>query len=173
MKSSSLHAVKSKSECRKLADKRGSPSLTQSNIRVCKPPFFGSLIFQFTTEHVWARTHDLWHTSQSLYRHTHRGAKSIVIIGTLSFLTHTRPDLQAHRLMTKFGKVQGLLNINRFNSTRRTVCQVNKVKVRGLGLNNSYLAWFFFMVLWRSSISWQKIWLQISLSSIKSKLPLP
>ena len=36
----------------------------------------------FTTEHVWARTHDLWHTSQSLYRHTHRGAKNIAIIGT-------------------------------------------------------------------------------------------
>ena len=36
----------------------------------------------FTTEHVWERTPDLWHTSQSLYRHTHRGAKNIVIIGT-------------------------------------------------------------------------------------------
>ena len=37
----------------------------------------------FTTEHVWARTHDLWHTSQSLYRHTHRGAKNIWCAGLI------------------------------------------------------------------------------------------
>ena len=40
----------------------------------------------FTTEHVWERTPDLWHTSQSLYRHTHRGAKNIVIIGTTQLI---------------------------------------------------------------------------------------
>ena len=49
------------------------------------------------TEHVWARTHGLWHTSQSLYRHTHRGAKSIVIIGTLASSHNTHSDSQAHR----------------------------------------------------------------------------
>ena len=45
-------------------------------------------IILFTTGHVWERTHDLWHTSQSLYQHTHRGAKSNAIIGTSSFLPH-------------------------------------------------------------------------------------
>ena len=42
----------------------------------------------FTTGHVWARALNLWHTSQSLYRHTHRGAKSNAIIGT-SASSHT------------------------------------------------------------------------------------
>ena len=34
--------------------------------------------------------------------------------------------------------------LNCFSSTRRTVRQVNTVRVKGLGLNNSYLACFFF-----------------------------
>ena len=32
------------------------------------------------------------------------------------------------------------MKINPFSSTRRAVRQANKVKVKGLGLNNSYLA---------------------------------
>ena len=32
------------------------------------------------------------------------------------------------------------IHINPFNSTRRTLCQVNKVKIIGLGRNISYLA---------------------------------
>ena len=33
--------------------------------------------------------------------------------------------------------------VNPFSFVRRTVCQVTKVKVKGLGLNISYLALFF------------------------------
>ena len=37
------------------------------------------------------------YTSQSLYRHTYRGAKSIAIIGTQDSSHNTRSDSQAHR----------------------------------------------------------------------------
>ena len=49
--------------------------------------------------HNWTRlgrTLDLWHTSQSLYRHTHRVAKSNAIIGTSASSHTTRSDSQAH-----------------------------------------------------------------------------
>ena len=37
---------------------------------------------------------------------------------------------------------------NLFSSIRCTVRQVNKVRVQGLGLNSSYLAWFFLFSSW-------------------------
>ena len=51
----------------------------------------------FTTEHVRARTLALWHTSQSLCQHTHRGAKNSAIIGTSASSHTARSDSQARR----------------------------------------------------------------------------
>ena len=49
--------------------------------------------------------------------------------------------------------------INPFNATTHTVRHQNKVKVKGLDGNHSYLTWlliFFFMVLGNKLFSWQK-----------------
>ena len=60
-----------------------------------------------------------------------------------------------------------------FTYTRCTLPQVSKVRGKVLALNISYLTWFliFFLLLWKSSITWLKQKrLQIYLSSIKTKV---
>ena len=64
---------------------------------------------------------------------------------------------------------------NPFSATRRLNLHQNKFKVEGFCINISYLAWFFifFMVLWKSSMSFlKKKKVSILLSCIKTKVAM-